>query len=330
MSLKSPLVSIIVPMYNAEGFLARSLDSLLSQTYQEIEVVAVNDSSSDGTLNLLEQYSQRDSRVTIITVPQQGSAKARQAGIKKSSGDYIGFLDSDDWAEPEFIESLISSLVQEDVDIASCGYLFEYEGSSRATKPWGCDHAVRHEGEAVLRGFYEQDGTSDVTMWNKIYKRNMFRDVEFPSGVAPGEDFCVMTQILRNAESLYYVGRAYIHYAQRMNTIAHKVGYDKKQLAAIRYFLKLETEMCLEHPTIAPAIRSFTIDKMVYAALPMFRAGELNQELLDTVRNHINEHYKEYRSNPYSDKRFRRAGVMIAKSPRLFAAAYSVWIKTLW
>ena len=118
-----PTVSIIVPIYNVEKYLGRCLDSLLAQTLKNIEIIAVNDGSTDLSLKILKEYSIKDSRIKIINKPNGGVSSARNEGIQLASGEFIGFVDPDDWVDPEMYEDMVNHAKNEKADIVMCSYI---------------------------------------------------------------------------------------------------------------------------------------------------------------------------------------------------------------
>ena len=115
-------ISVIIPAYNIEGFLASTLDSVISQTYNDLEIIVVNDGSSDATADVINTYAQKDSRIHAIHKENGGVTSARLRGVAEATGDYIGFVDGDDYIEPQMYEHLIANLKKYDADISHCGY----------------------------------------------------------------------------------------------------------------------------------------------------------------------------------------------------------------
>ena len=115
-------ISVIVPTYNIENEITRCVESILRQTYQNLEIILVNDGSTDGTLNVLQELSQRDPRIRVINKSNEGVTRARLDGVKAATGDWIGFVDGDDYVEPMMFETLLENVYQYDADISHCGY----------------------------------------------------------------------------------------------------------------------------------------------------------------------------------------------------------------
>lgn len=118
-----PKISVIVPVYNVAPYLKKCVDSIINQTFTDIEIILVDDGSTDESGTICDQYAQKDSRVKVIHKPNGGLSDARNSGLEVCSGEYIGFVDSDDWISPDMYETLIHFAVKEDLDVAMCGVL---------------------------------------------------------------------------------------------------------------------------------------------------------------------------------------------------------------
>lgn len=117
----SPLISIIVPVYNVEPYVSKCLESILRQTYQNIEIIIIDDGSTDGGSDICDAYAHKDKRIKVIHQSNEGVSGARNVGLRIAKGEFIGFVDSDDWIEADMYEYLLQNIQQQDADIAICG-----------------------------------------------------------------------------------------------------------------------------------------------------------------------------------------------------------------
>ena len=122
------LVSVIVPVYKVEFYLSECIESILKQTYQNLEIILVDDGSPDDCGSICDKYAQQDKRIKVFHKNNEGLSEARNYGIERATGDYLSFVDSDDWIEPDMFETLVSVVVVNDSDIVCCGYYREYNG----------------------------------------------------------------------------------------------------------------------------------------------------------------------------------------------------------
>lgn len=204
----APLVSIIVPVYKTEPYLAACLDSVLGQTVRDIEVVVIDDGSPDACPVLCDEYAARDSRVTVIHQPNGGRSAARNAGIAAAKGRWIGFVDSDDWIEPDMYETLLDAAERCDAQIAVCGRVEERDGKQTVIAYGKCE--VLPSEKAI--GELLRDVEVRSYLCDKLFRRELFEGIEFPLG-RNYEDVAVVYRLFERAEEIAFSTKAMYHYA---------------------------------------------------------------------------------------------------------------------
>ncbi|TVY05645.1 glycosyltransferase [Paenibacillus cremeus] len=236
----NPKVSIVVPIYNMENYLSRCLDSLLSQRLSDIEIIAVNDGSTDTSLQILQEYANRDKRLLIIEKQNGGVSSARNEGLSIARGQYIGFVDPDDWVDSEMYRALYETAVQEKADIAMCSYMREF-GTHAKEKDFPLPDKVSYSGDEVqskiLRRLVgplnEEISNPELldawgTVWSKLYRSEIIKEngVQFVdlSIVGTNEDSLFNIHTFYYAKSFVFLNRPYYHY-WRVNTTSVTTGY---------------------------------------------------------------------------------------------------------
>ncbi len=199
------LISVIVPVYNAEKFLARCIDSLLAQTYHNIEVILVDDGSRDGSPAICDEYAARDSRVRVIHKSNGGVSAARNDGIDAARGEFTAFCDNDDFYAPGMLERLLGICLDNDCGIAQCR---PAKGSAESLPTPPPQPVKVFTSREILESFYTE---ATIYCWDKLYRRAVFDHVRFPVGSYTGEDVMVAHHALLAAgrvgvtcEKLYY------------------------------------------------------------------------------------------------------------------------------
>lgn len=209
-------VSVIVPVYNVEKYLARCLDSLINQTLKDIEIICINDGSSDSSSQILEKYSNNDTRITVINQENQGLSMARNNGIKQSNGKYLGFVDSDDWIDLDFFEKLYNAAEKHNCDIAAAGIIRLHKFNKK--------FHLKFENETVTNDINKKFELCDVPelsyVWNKIYKKEAFlkNGLIFEEGIF-FEDVIMTPKILFYLGKLVTVPDTYYYYWRNPNSI---------------------------------------------------------------------------------------------------------------
>lgn len=212
----SPLVSIVIPVYNTAEHLAECLESLCSQTLRDIEIICVDDGSTDGSAAILSDYSEKDDRIHVITQPNQGILAARNTGINAAAGQWIGFADSDDAMHPDMIERLVKNGEKYHTDISHCGMVFCYYNGRMVT----------HYGTGILKLQDHETGLSDLlngtqiepSMCCKLYRKSLFRDFPIESRIKRNEDLYCNFLLFGIAESAVYEDFCGYFYRQRKDT----------------------------------------------------------------------------------------------------------------
>ena len=185
-----PKISVIVPVYNVEKYLAKCLDTILSQTFSNIEIICVNDGSTDGSRKILEEYKQKDSRVIIVDKENGGLSSARNAGMKVATGEFISFIDSDDWVDETMLEKMYENITSLNTDISICA-VHQYDEVKQEIDD-SCEYfTLGYFNECFDNRAFSYIDTKDFLMnvcvmaWNKLYRKSFLDEcqVEFPDGL---------------------------------------------------------------------------------------------------------------------------------------------------
>lgn len=205
----SDLISVIIPVYNVKEYLERSVESVLEQTYQNLEIILVDDGSTDGSADMCDAYAQRDGRVIVIHKENQGAASARNAGLDIAKGKYIGFVDSDDWVDAIMFEELYALLKETNADISFCVNKRVYR------EKWDNEPSegnVLLEGRDILTSFVEPSFKPHIlkAVWDKLYTREIIGDTRFRIGQHEDGDF--NTKVLCKAQRVAFCGKVLYHY----------------------------------------------------------------------------------------------------------------------
>lgn len=231
MRLDIPCLTVIIPVYNTAPYLRRCLDSVCGQTYRNLEIICVNDGSTDGSHAILEEYAARDSRVKVLVQENSGQAVARNYALDVAQGEWVTGLDSDDWIEPYAYESLLPCM-EADVDIIHFGTWVEDDGPQTLPVDNGGYTDVKVEGKVVMTPEILME--TDVYIWNKLFRRSTLEAyrVRFPAGLIY-EDAAFVYCMGCVSRYIYGLQKRFYHYVQR-GTSTMGVTY-KKNLRAIEH-----------------------------------------------------------------------------------------------
>lgn len=221
------LISVIVTVYNIAPYLKHSIPSLLGQSYRELEFLLVDDGSTDESPALLDAWAQKDERIRVLHRENGGPSAARNAGLAEAKGRYIGFVDGDDWIDPDYYENLMAALKACEADLAVSRYRNEYgtqdltvQPSCREEKPAEADTDTARtdvllllEGQEALEAYVreEEDFPIKNAVWNKLYRRELLEGIAFPEGKWY-EDILYTTYLLGRVKRCVFLDRAGYHY----------------------------------------------------------------------------------------------------------------------
>ena len=206
-------ISVIIPVYNVKPYLRQCLDSVIHQTYEDLEIIIVDDGSTDGSEVICDEYKGKDSRIRVIHQDNRDLSAARNAGLDIATGDFIMFVDSDDWVEPEFCELPYRAAVENDADIV----IFQYwRHKDDRTEKWG---ALDCEGlKDNQQAMWILCSGLNTAAWNKLYRKNCFTNARFPVGKYY-EDSVLTTSLVHDAQRIYFMNIPLYHYRHRKGSI---------------------------------------------------------------------------------------------------------------
>lgn len=211
------LISVIVPVYNVERYLKKCINSILDQTYENIEVVLVDDGSTDKSGVICDEYAAKDLRVTVIHKENGGLSSARNAGLKVAAGDLIGFVDADDYIEDTMYEKLKENMDKYGSDISVCQIYRSYKYFTDLED--GLDKEEVYEGKDKFANLENDNYFMTVVAWNKLYKKDLFKRIKYPEGRL-FEDSYVICDILSKAKRVSYLNEPLYYSTMRKSGMA--------------------------------------------------------------------------------------------------------------
>lgn len=223
------LVSVVIPVYNVENYLAECLESVCNQTYQNLEIIVVDDGSTDGSGRICDEYSIKDSRIQVIHKRNGGLSDARNAGLERATGKYISFIDSDDAVDEEFIEALLEECQHSGAEIAVCRYE-KFDNEFKHITSMRKDDFTYSGSELLKKMFDGTESGIEFVAWNKLYERKLMieNDIKYPVGKY-NEDLFVTYKLLYLANKIGIVDGQLYKYRVRPGSIMNS-GFSLKRL----------------------------------------------------------------------------------------------------
>lgn len=241
--MKNPAVSLIIPVYNVEKYLEKALKSVENQTFKDFEVIIVDDGSTDNSMEIINEFCERNSNFKLITQKNSGPAVARNTALSISKGAYIAFMDSDDYIEPNFLESLYSAATKHNADIACCNFNNYYPKKNlKIYLPFNSSPGVYSRKKALKKLIL--DIGMHYFVWNKLCKREIFFNNNLKFDDMYFEDISISPKMFYYAKKIVLIRDPLYNYTSRENSILHSITTKKtndfiKSLGIIRNFLEI-------------------------------------------------------------------------------------------
>lgn len=225
-------ISIIVPVYKVEKYLNKCIESIINQTYKNLEIILVDDGSPDSCSKLCDLWGEKDSRVQVIHQKNKGLSAARNVGLQFVTGDYIGFIDSDDFIHPEMFERMLKEILKVNADLCICGTRWINEDGSlyKNVIQSPIRNELMNQNDAFEKLVWK-NGFYYVTAWNKLYKRKIFDEIRFPEGKIHEDEFTIH-HIISQCSLIVSIEKELYFYVQRENSIMHN-SYSEKHLDGV-------------------------------------------------------------------------------------------------
>lgn len=336
---KECLISVIVPVYNVAGYLDACISSILSQTYQNLEILLVDDGSIDSSGKICDRYAEKDSRIMIYHKENGGLSDARNYALDRARGELIAFVDGDDWIHPQMYEVMQSVMEDTRSDLVTCG--FERENRNFA-------YNGINIGLSDVRLLTREDAISNIEIplvvaWNKLYRRCIFDGIRFPVGRVHEDEF-IIHRILWKCRRISVINRALYFYTERDGSIITKMT-PKRIYDALEAFedriLFTDSEKWMEAlPVALKRYCDYTIDRYyeikngVYAELDnsfLELLWERERKMLEKYRNiSICKKYRKFAKSPETYERWLRNQRMVEKYKNRIRAAFKKWRSLSW
>ena len=320
------LISVIIPVYNVENYLSRCLDSVLNQTYKNLEIILVDDGSTDSSSLICDEYAEKDGRVKVIHKANEGAAMARNTGLDTATGEYISFVDSDDLINKEMIEKLYAGITENNCDIAVCGYWLYFEN-----KEIDYEKTSRNITEKIFLNnetidvFGWSDYVASNSVWSKLVKAELFDGVSFPK-FRTAEDLYVTFKLFHKAKKVYATDDKMYYYICRQGSLMHGKELNTEDTINV---CDLLTEYCRDEIEDNTE-KECAIKKIVYIE---------NNTILDNyylaIKRDLDKEEREYHKKLYIDAKQKYKGYvpeslkykLFEKSPWLFYLSMSIFTK---
>lgn len=265
--MQGKLISVVIPVYRVEEYLEKCVRSVVEQTYRDLEIILVDDGSPDRCPMLCDEWAERDGRIRVIHQRNGGLAAARNAGMDAARGEFLAFVDSDDYLDGRMLELLAAEMKDPTVDIVECGF---HEISGEKEELFRPERLYLHPQDAVC-GLLLPSGSVKPMVWNKLYRRALVRDLRFPEQIRYGEDVPFQYQAIKRCNrylQIPYPGYCYV----RRNTSLRGVPFLAEKMHALLADQLVQADIAVSFPALQPqaeclvALQAYALMRWMFEA----------------------------------------------------------------
>lgn len=306
-------ISIIIPVYNVEQYLEKCISSVTNQSYANLEILLINDGSTDKSPALCDALAKADSRIKVIHKKSSGVSDTRNRGIDAASGKLISFVDSDDIIAPDMIETLHRSLRENGCDISTCGVLNFKEGHQPESHDTTSEVSVLSADNALAKMLYQREIVNGPVA--KLFKKSLFSNIRFPKGIVVGEDLDINYQIFSKAKRVSVSPSRKYYYLQRTGSAMHSV-FSLSRMHGLAVAKKIHNDAEKRHPDILKSAKNRLFMEAIYIAIEVPYSKAYKKERRECIRL-IHTLSKEVASDNQSKPRFKQYALLSSLSPNL-------------
>ncbi|MEE1282579.1 MAG: glycosyltransferase [Acutalibacteraceae bacterium] len=321
-------ISIVIPAYNIAPYLPRCLDSVLSQTYENLEIIVVDDGSTDNTAEVIQEYVKRDSRIVPIYKENTGVSDTRNKGLDIATGDYIGFVDGDDYIENSMYEVLLNNAIKYNADISHCGYKLKFP-----------DNEYDFYGTGKIIEQDKQQGVIDLLeatliepgIWNKLFRRNIVDNIRMKRELKNNEDLLFNIMAFAKAEKSVFEDKPLYNYIMRTNSATTSSGLTYNKVFDGLKVRNIITDMFKNDSKVYP----IALHSQLRIAIQTYRNITTNKQAKDfkseqkNIKKQVAELYKKAKPLGVLSKRTKLDSVLIIYCSVIFKLLYILYSKTI-
>ena len=312
-------ISVIIPVYNTEQYLERCINSVLEQSFNDYEVILVDDESTDGSGLICDMYEKKYSCVKTIHTNNGGPARARKIGFENSNGQYIMFMDSDDYVSTDIMKEMHESVGEADI---VCSNFFKVKNGNIEKQPFYKQNEVLFETtHDILYEFFTKRYINGA-LWAKLIKRELFDNLDFCEEAIIGEDINMMLQLYEKANEIKCLSKPLYFYFHNDEGISHS-GYTDKHRFGLEYYIKFRKEIVNKYPELSVVATGYFAEYEMAALTAMCRNDIYDPLVIKMLQNDLKDNLWNILINRYTALYFKMSAVIIIINSRLFCNIFS-------
>lgn len=317
--MNNPLVSVIVPIYNVERYLDQCIESIICQTYDNLEIILVDDGSPDNCPVMCDEWAKKDERIRVIHKENGGVSAARNTALDRMNGEFVTFVDSDDWIDADLVSSLVLLCEEHNADAAISGFYFEYtDGTAEALET---EFAIYQDDEIITKYLLDKIRPEAC---GKMMKSKLLSDgVRYDSELKYGEDLKFNYEVLKKADRICVLGECKYHYLQNSGSSSTTPIMTDARAVYWKSLIEMAEEQRSSKENFDAAVWRFTVS--VFAVLSrVLQVNAFREKYYDCIVEAILSYRSDILSNPYLSKKHKLSVIFLSFSRKLFYHLYLI------
>lgn len=323
------LLSIIVPVYNGNACIETCLNSIAYQLFQDFELIIINDGSTDNTGEIIERFIQEHPNmdVKLINKKNEGLPQARKTGVIFSQGEYVGFIDADDWIEPTYYQSLARSANKLSLDICWSGFIEERENNTSTRRPSSRELNTLMNGTEAFIALNKRTAVYPYA-WNKIYKRELLLSINYPRGNPIGEDYAIMSQSIPHAARILAANETGYHYIHHKDSMT-SAGFNDSYREGFVYYKNALYNLETTGKELTTHCRNYMVLEFMAIMAAMCRNNTFDQSMITWIHHYVKSNITHYCLLSRDALHLKLSAIVFAMNPHIFYFMYQSLINAL-
>lgn len=316
MDKKLPEITVIVPVYNNEKYLKKCMDSIAAQTYDNYEVILINDGSTDGSGRLCDSFAEKDERISVIHQENRGLASSRKRGVDAAKGKYITFVDSDDYIAPHMLETLYNHI--SNFDMVTCGFtVVQKDGSQKTKRTFEEGYVDFCSSKEAIYSFFNRKYLYE-SAWGKLVRKGLYYRIDMCEGAVPGEEICTTLQLLQLSKRVRALSEPMYYYRQNEEGIS-RGGYTPRHRKGLVNYINLCDSLIERFPEIKIKIGAYFCEYEMAVMTAMCRNDVYDIETINMLRSHLKRQLPKLLKSSHTKIYYKVSALMIIVNYKCFA-----------
>ncbi len=321
--MENDLISVIVPVYNTVQCLSKCIESILTQTFADWELILVDDGSQDGSGALCDQYAAGHERITVLHNQNQGPAASRADGLMHAAGDWVMFVDSDDWLHPDMLRVMTAHQKQSGASIVTCIFTdVDDKGHQKNQPTFEQPFIDCKSAEECIRHMHQTRYLSGSPC-TKLFRRELFDGIDFCTGVTIGEDYAMIVQLVQKAANVRMLSRPLYYRYVRRGSISHS-GYTERHKKAFDHYMSIRMELIGKYPELAGDIIAFHTEYEMAVITAMCRNRRYDKEVIAKLKKDLRKNMQNTWKNQQIPSYMKCCAFLIAYAHPVFIFLFRI------